>query len=337
MKLSVSVIIPTYNQAEFIAEAIESVLAQDYKDIEIVVSDDNSTDNTGEIVTGLSNKYPNIRYFKNKDNLGRVGNYHQALYNYATADLALNLDGDDYLCDYTYIGTAVSLFLKNPDLVFVFSKTKVFFEKDKSLYAENLNDDLPAIINGNDLFLNYPKGYSIPHSTCLYHRKKALEIGFYELDILSTEWESFLRLMISNKVGYINTFASVWRKHEQNASRLSDMSTNISNLQYIESAFKYACSKNVFTSKQMNKWRFAMLKRYFARIILQLSYLDKEKIDSIHQFIKHYDFKLYNSIRLDWRFYALRIFSFYKPILRFVFKIYFKQGSILKDLEIYRK
>ena len=50
MDPTVGVVIPTYNTAGYISEAIESVLSQTYKDFEIIVVDDGSTDNTYEVI-----------------------------------------------------------------------------------------------------------------------------------------------------------------------------------------------------------------------------------------------------------------------------------------------
>ena len=59
---TVSVIIPTYNRANLVAKAIKSVLNQTYKDFEIIIVDDGSTDNTGEIIRGFKDK--RIKYIK---------------------------------------------------------------------------------------------------------------------------------------------------------------------------------------------------------------------------------------------------------------------------------
>src|SRR5438128_463489 len=54
----VSVIVPTYNQLDFIAEALDSVLEQDYENLQIVVGDDGSTDGTVEIIRQFAKRYP---------------------------------------------------------------------------------------------------------------------------------------------------------------------------------------------------------------------------------------------------------------------------------------
>ena len=65
---TVSVIIPTYNRAHLVGRAIRSVLNQTYQDFEIIVVDDGSTDNTGEVVKGLND--PRIHYIRYEQNRG---------------------------------------------------------------------------------------------------------------------------------------------------------------------------------------------------------------------------------------------------------------------------
>lgn len=67
---TVSVIIPTYNRAHLISRAIQSVLKQTYKDFEVIVIDDGSTDNTEYIIKQFQDKDNRIRYIKHKKNKG---------------------------------------------------------------------------------------------------------------------------------------------------------------------------------------------------------------------------------------------------------------------------
>ena len=68
----ISVVIPSYNHAKYIRKAMESVLAQDFGDFELLISDDSSSDNSWEVITGFSD--PRIRSFRQQQNLGPVGN-----------------------------------------------------------------------------------------------------------------------------------------------------------------------------------------------------------------------------------------------------------------------
>lgn len=76
----VSVCIPAYNAASYIRQAVESALAQNYSDFEIVVVDNCSTDETASLVERLSqNSGGRIRYFKNEQNIGLVPNLNRCL------------------------------------------------------------------------------------------------------------------------------------------------------------------------------------------------------------------------------------------------------------------
>lgn len=89
----ISVVIPTYNYAHFLDDAIQSVLTQSFTNFELIISDNHSTDNTDEVVA----KYLHdnrVSYFKNDSNLGLVGNWNKCL-DYATGDYVKFLCADD--------------------------------------------------------------------------------------------------------------------------------------------------------------------------------------------------------------------------------------------------
>ena len=73
----VNICIPVYNGSAYIAESINSVLAQTYEDFQLIVCDNCSTDNTGEIVRSFQD--PRITYIRNAENLGLVGNANRCL------------------------------------------------------------------------------------------------------------------------------------------------------------------------------------------------------------------------------------------------------------------
>jgi len=87
-----SVILTTYNDGRFVAEALESILGQTFTDFEVVVADDVSTDNTLDIVSRY--KDPRIRILQNKVNLGLARNLNAAL-PHCRAELVARQDGDD--------------------------------------------------------------------------------------------------------------------------------------------------------------------------------------------------------------------------------------------------
>ena len=64
MNKKVSIIIPCYNQGKYVADAINSALKQTYDNIEIVVVNDGSTDNSSKIIKKITDKYKNILWYR---------------------------------------------------------------------------------------------------------------------------------------------------------------------------------------------------------------------------------------------------------------------------------
>ena len=73
----VSIGMPVFNGADFIRCAVQSVLSQDYEDLELIISDNASTDETASICRELAAIDPRIRYHRNETNIGAAGNYNK--------------------------------------------------------------------------------------------------------------------------------------------------------------------------------------------------------------------------------------------------------------------
>lgn len=113
IKKSITVCIPTYNRANLVNIALNSVIKQDYKKINILVIDNNSTDRTEKIVRSIKDK--RIQYFKNKINLGFPGNLQRCFDLTKTKYLIFLADDDIFLQG--AIHKLVDLMEKNPKCV----------------------------------------------------------------------------------------------------------------------------------------------------------------------------------------------------------------------------
>lgn len=117
-KALVSILIPAYNSEAFISRAIESALAQTYEQIEIIIVDNASTDNTYEIASGYARKHDNLKVFSNERDIGPVGNWRRCA-ELASGRYACLLFSDDWY-EPEFVSETVSE-LSAPDIGFVYS------------------------------------------------------------------------------------------------------------------------------------------------------------------------------------------------------------------------
>jgi len=132
VKNKVSIIIITYNQVNFVTDAIESAVKQEYVNLEIIVSDDGSTDGTAELVKKFEKKYPErIVALINKNNVGITKNCNRAL-RVCTGEFIAFQGGDDVLLP-GKIKTQVEWFQCNSNRVLCGHQTEVFYEDNSKL------------------------------------------------------------------------------------------------------------------------------------------------------------------------------------------------------------
>jgi glycosyltransferase involved in cell wall biosynthesis len=127
----VSIGVPVYNGEKYLAETLDSLLAQSLEDFEIVISDNASTDRTSEICRSYQAKDPRIRYSRNARNIGAAPNFNRA-FELARAPLFHGGACDD-LYDPRFLERCVDVLDRDPGVVLSHSRTKLIGEKGEPL------------------------------------------------------------------------------------------------------------------------------------------------------------------------------------------------------------
>jgi glycosyltransferase involved in cell wall biosynthesis len=134
MSEKVSVLIPVYNRAELVARSIRSALNQTYRNLEVIVSDNASTDDTWSAVQQLAGEDSRVRAFRNDTNLGPTRNWIRALAE-ATGGYVKVLFSDDWL-EPTCVERLVARMQGDADVSLAFSAALVHrSDQDEPLYC----------------------------------------------------------------------------------------------------------------------------------------------------------------------------------------------------------
>lgn len=260
----ISLIIPTYNRADFIAVAVKSALAQTYLNFEIIVVDDGSTDTTEEVVAAL--KHPQLFYFK-QANAERAAARNFGIQK-ATGDYITFLDSDDFLLPHHFT-SAVDYIIKNNDPA-IFYQLNNFVDETGKVISQirpikgSLNIQL--IVDGNFLscvgvFIKADVAKSIP-----FNEDRALS-G-------TEDHELWCRLAARYEIGYNNIITSSMVQHDSRSVMHVDEEKLITRLLLF---IKYVSADEAFVKKYL--WLMPAMKSQ------ALSYL------SLHFAITHKHFK----------------------------------------------
>lgn len=270
--LKVSILIPTYNQPQYIVQAVKSALAQDYKNLEVVVNDDSTNYETEKLLAIFTSDH-RFTYYKTAVNIGRVANYRKLLYEYATGDWVVMLDGDDYYTQSNYISKAVGFINEYPALVLVGAGHTIFYEK-KNENVDAVLVEKDVVFDGKKIFTD---NIAIPqHTTNIYKRSIALTLNLYSHPSNASDAEGLYRLCLHGDVAYLQTIPVVWRIHGDNTTFSKDVSKQLKELNFIDSVFNYSLA---FLQKDVaQKWK---KHQYFGHShhILELAFDSKKLIN----------------------------------------------------------
>lgn len=179
MNKKVSIIIPTYKRSEFLERAIESVLNQTYKNIEVIIVDDNEPNSEYRTLTGKTmlqyGKDNKVRYIKNKKNLGGALARNEGIFN-STGDYITFLDDDDiYLPN--KVETQINYMIeKNVDLTF----TDVRFHNTNNILVDYRQHDYIESFENKELLRQHIMHHLTPTGTYMFKREPLINIGGFD-------------------------------------------------------------------------------------------------------------------------------------------------------------
>jgi glycosyltransferase involved in cell wall biosynthesis len=141
----VSVGIPVFNGEPFIRESLDSVVGQTFEDLEIIISDNASTDGTESICQGYARKDARIRYVRNRENIGLAKNF-QRVVELATAEYFKLANADD-LCGPDLVSQCVQVLDRDPTIVLCYGKTTLIDGEGRTLreYEDGLDLRSPNV------------------------------------------------------------------------------------------------------------------------------------------------------------------------------------------------
>lgn len=235
----VSVIIPTYNRAGYLKEALISILSQTYNDLEIIVIDDDSNDNTSEIVLKLNSE--KIFYFK-QNKIGIIGKLRNIGIQKSKYDIIAFCDDDDiwepeklekqmkYIDKYDLICSNAKVINSNGEQIE--NKKLILNEKSKEL-------DLYSLLLGNIVIT----------STVILKKDKLYKTGLFDEDekyYCSEDYDLWLRYAADNKVFYMNDELIHYREHLSNSNNYHHRQKMLKNVLAILDSYSYKNDRKMY-------------------------------------------------------------------------------------------
>lgn len=216
-----SVIVPNYNNAQYLEDCIGSILEQTFSDYEIIICDDCSTDGSVEIIKNYANNFSNIRAIFHQKNIGVAKNRHSGIVR-AKGEYFTVLDADDIFFDKRKLQKemeVVKRFWENHnERVCGFSKIAIL-DDDLNYLRDQWPDEM--IREGNIFNEIYSRAYMIPRDF-IVATKSYFAVGKYDKKCQPYEdWDLKIRLAKRCNFFYSGIYGTGYRRNGKGLSYIS--------------------------------------------------------------------------------------------------------------------
>ena len=215
----VSIVVPCYNHEKYVKETIESIANQTYTNIELIVIDDGSKDNSPKILDELSKKY-NFHLIV-RENKGLSATLNEGIKLSKGKYLSVCASDDKFALNKIY--EQVNFMESNTVYGICYTNVIKFYENGMERRIVNKKYQSGHIFN--DLLCQY---FSIPAGSVLYQKKVFEEVGLFDTFLAIEDFDMFLKISKKFKIGYLNKYLFYYRSHGNNTSNnIGKMENNV--------------------------------------------------------------------------------------------------------------
>lgn len=246
----ISVIIPTYNRKEMLLQAVQSVENQNYKNIEVIIIDDNSSDDTENFIK--NNNKLNVTYRKNANNMG-PGYSRKLGYSISSGEYIIFMDDDDYYTDFEFFSKAINNFYKykHDKISFVSANSEIKYEYNNSFKKVKLN--ISGLVKQTDYLNEFQCKFYKPNSTftTVFSKKELDNANFDNMEMVNDS-SIYLRALLSGNAYIMDDFIGIYRIHNKNISSSIEDKFLVENLK--EKRYVYEQIKAKKLSINLENW-----------------------------------------------------------------------------------
>ena len=248
----VSILIPVYNGEQFLAECLDSVLAQDFEDMEILIADDGSTDGSPALVGRYASKDNRIRWWKNPRNLGLAANFNCCL-KAARGEYIKYVLQDDKLLSSTAIREMAAAL--DADFTVSLVGTGSYILDETSRLLEHRNNFSRGACNGRQVILRCmenPANLIGEPSVVMFRRAMAIR-GFDEGYKQLVDFEMWIHLLVQGDWFYLDSPHCAFRRHHAQQTQVNKRNrlADDENVKLLESFFDHPPLTKIITRKML--------------------------------------------------------------------------------------